>query len=167
MTPRKLEVESWRDAQLAVTGELDTTLGGPPSDRILDQPRRTLYATISRNGDRFVSDEFLRLFDFPAPRSSSETRVSSTVPQQYLFLLNSEFTAARSKKLVRRLFDERGSDSERLERAYHLLYSRPPSSEEARWGLEYLSGPPLEGPASRWESYAQVLISAHEFIQVQ
>jgi hypothetical protein len=32
MNRRRLEVEPWRDAMLAVTGELDRTIGGPPLD---------------------------------------------------------------------------------------------------------------------------------------
>jgi hypothetical protein len=60
MNPRRLDVEAWRDSLLAVTGELDRAAGGPPTDRI-DSRRRTLYFTVSRNGDRFASDAFLRL----------------------------------------------------------------------------------------------------------
>ena len=53
MNPRRLEVEAWRDSLLAVTGELDRTVGGNPDKEILRSNRRTLYATISRTGDQW------------------------------------------------------------------------------------------------------------------
>ncbi len=167
MNPRKLEVESWRDSLLAVAGELDRTIGGPPTDGILESSRRTLYGMVSRNGDRFVSDEFLRLFDFPAPRSTSEQRTASTVPQQHLFMMNSAFMAARAKALAARLERESGKEPARIARAYQLLYSRPPVAGETALGLAFLTGATGGEARSRWESYAQVLLSAHEFVQVQ
>ena len=103
MNPRRLEVEVWRDAMLAVTGELDRGVGGPPAGEILRSNRRTLYATISRTGDRFESDGFLRLFDFPAAVATSEKRETSTVPQQYLFMMNSPFMSERARALGEQL----------------------------------------------------------------
>jgi cytochrome c553 len=167
MNPRKLEVESWRDSLLAVTGELDRTRGGPPSERILESNRRTLYGKVSRNGDRFLSDEFLRLFDFPAPRVTSERRTTSTVPQQHLFMMNSPFMVARSRALAARLHRERGTDPDRITRAYQLLYARRPTAEEAALGVAFLANTTPEMKVSNWESYAQVLLSAHEFGQLQ
>jgi hypothetical protein len=167
MNPRRLEVESWRDSLLAVTGELDRTLGGPPTDKILESNRRTLYGKVSRNGDRFLSDEFLRLFDFPAPRSTSEQRTASTVPQQHLFMLNSAFMAARAKALAARLQRESGDARARIARAYQLLYSRPPAADESALGLAFLADTAAGTTGSRWESYAQALLSAQEFRQIQ
>ena len=167
MNPRKLEVESWRDSLLAVTGELDPTIGGPPTDAMLESKRRTLYGTLSRNGDHYPSDEFLRLFDFPAPRSTSEARTVSTVPQQYLFMLNSPFMTARAKALAERLQRESSDDRARIGRAYQLLYSRPPAAGETDLGLAFLADAANGESGSRWPSYAQVLLSAHEFRQIQ
>ena len=170
MNPRSLEVEPWRDSLLAVTGELDRTLGGPPTDRILESPRRTLYGKISRNGDKLASDEFLRLFDFPAPRTTSEQRATSTVPQQQLFLMNSPFMAARATALAARLQSEAPADPARIARAYELLYARPPTAPETALGLAYLADPAdpaAAKPETRWKSYAQALLSAHEFRQIQ
>jgi cytochrome c553 len=167
MNPRKLEVESWRDSLLAVTGELDRTRGGSPSERILESNRRTLYGKVSRNGDRFLSDEFLRLFDFPAPRVTSERRTTSTVPQQHLFMMNSPFMVARARALAARLHRECGTDPDRIARAYQLLYARRPTAEETTLGVAFLANSTPEMKASNWESYAQVLLSAHEFGQLQ
>ena len=65
MDPRRLDVEAWRDGLLAVAGEQDLQIGGPPVEDILSSRRRTLYASIHRD-IRSTSDQFLRLFDFPS-----------------------------------------------------------------------------------------------------
>jgi len=96
MTPRRMEVEAWRDSLLAVTGELDPSLGGPSHPNITETSRRTLYAKVGRNGDAFGSDAFLRLFDFPLMRATVEQRPNSIVPQQFLFLINSSFMVERA-----------------------------------------------------------------------
>ncbi|MCH8045871.1 MAG: PSD1 domain-containing protein [Planctomycetes bacterium] len=169
-SPRRLTVENWRDSLLTVTGELDRKLGGPPVDNILSTRRRTMYAKVSRAGDRFSSDTFLRLFDFPVPRASSAGRVTSIVPQQFLFMMNSPFMAERAKALTARLEGEAKDDAARIELAYRLLYGRSPTAEEKRLGLEFVSAAVDQADkiaVSRWQQYAQVLLSSNEFMYVQ
>ncbi len=166
MNARRLDVEAWRDSLFTVTGELERTRGGAPVSDILASPRRTLYAAVSRNGDRLPSDTFLRLFDFPSARATVEARPVSTVPQQYLFLLNSPFMAVRAKAFADRLANEFSDDIGRIDRAYRLLYARPPAAEEQELGLAFLSADPSER-RTRWLRYAQVLLSSHEFMQIR
>ncbi len=100
MNRRRLDVEAWRDAMLAVAGRLDETIGGPSVS--LDAPsnhRRTLYAAISRHDLAWM----LRLFDFPDPNITSGGRVETTVPLQQLFVLNSEFMATNAEAVAARL----------------------------------------------------------------
>jgi hypothetical protein len=165
MNPRRLDVEAWRDALLSVTGELDRKIGGPSISDIAASSRRTLYASVSRNGDRFLSDAFLRMFDFPVPRATSEGRVTSIVPQQSLFLMNSAFMAQRAQALAGRLAKEASDNAARIRRAYLLLYSRPVSDEELQLGREFLgSASSSEDHLTPWEQYAQVLLSATELM---
>ncbi|MEX2187667.1 MAG: PSD1 and planctomycete cytochrome C domain-containing protein [Pirellulales bacterium] len=167
MNPNRLDVESWRDALLSVTGELDPNLGGEPTDRV-DSRRRTLYFKVSRNGDVFATDEFLRLFDFPLMRASVESRPTSIVPQQFLFLLNSPFMVERARALVKRLHaDAAKSDADRIQLAYKLLYQRPPTAEEVDVGRAYIATAPDSNHLSPWEQYAQVLLGANEFMYVR
>ena len=166
MNPRRLDVEAWRDALLSVTGELDPTRGGPPTDRI-DVPRRTLYFKVSRNGDVFATDEFLRRFDFPLMRATVDQRPTSTAPQQFLFLMNSPFVIARAKALAKRLANDAKSDSDRIDRAYQLLDQRSPDAKELAIGLEYLKATTAVNGLSAWEQYAQVLLATTEFMSVK
>jgi hypothetical protein len=162
-SPRKLEVEAWRDSLLAVTGELDESVGGPPAGEILNSNRRTLYATISRTGDQFQSDAFLRLFDFPAAVSTSAKRSISTVPQQYLFMMNSSFMNARAASLGTWMHAHEAAIDRRIELTYNRLYSRSPEIAEMKLATEWLGETPT---LEVWRQYAQVLLSAHELIQI-
>jgi hypothetical protein len=162
MSPRRLEVEAWRDSVLAVTGELDLTVGGRPVNDIQTSTRRTLYATISRNGDKLPSDEFLRLFDFPSARAVASKRSVTTVPQQSLFLLNSSFMVARGKAFAMRLTREARTADERIDRAYALLYGRQPTTEERRLAQTFLGA-----GDEAWPRYAQSLLSSFELFQVR
>jgi cytochrome c553 len=179
MNPRRMDAEVWRDSLLDVCGELDLTVGGPPTENI-ESRRRTLYFKVSRNGDAFATDEFLRLFDFPLMRSSVAQRPSSIVPQQYLFLLNSSFMQQRAKSFAERMMKESNEDSVRVERAYQILYQRSASEKELAIGLEFL-GTSLSAEGlgdqtsdqtsdrqverlARWEQYSQALLGSNEFM---
>jgi hypothetical protein len=58
----------------------------------------------------------LRLFDFPDPNITSETRTVTTVPLQQLFVLNSDFMAGQARALVKRLATV-AEDSARVRKA--------------------------------------------------
>src|SRR5690606_21506668 len=86
MNRRRLEAEVWRDAVLAVTGELDLERGGP-SQKLGDPEnrRRTIYGVVSRQKPA----DLFRLFDFPDAKVHGEQRQLTTTPLQQLYLLNS------------------------------------------------------------------------------
>ncbi len=163
---RRLEVEAWRDAMLAVSSKLDRTIGGPSSDLASpDNRRRTLYGAVSRH----ELNSLLRLFDFPDPNLTSDERTVTTVPLQQLFVLNSEFMVNNAKALVARLTKDASDDAERIRNAFVLLYGRPATERELQLGLSFLaaSSPSEQSPRlSRWEQYAQVLLSTNEFLYV-
>ena len=166
---RRLEVEAWRDALLAVTGKLSRTIGGPSADLAsADNRRRTLYARISRH----ELNGLLRLFDFPDPNITCDERTITTVPLQQLFVLNSEFMARSARTLAAQLAAGPGrDDAARIRRAFPLLYGRPVTEQELRLGLDFLHDPDRIGSDAStaltpWEQYAQVLLSANEFLYV-
>ncbi len=103
MNRRRLEVEAWRDAMLAVSGTLDPTLGGPSQELVeAGNRRRTFYGFVSRH----ELNPLLRLFDFPDPNITSDERPVTTVPLQQLFVLNSEFMVRNAKALAARIQGE-------------------------------------------------------------
>ncbi len=162
---RRLEVEAWRDAMLAVTGELDPAVGGPSVDLgSSDNRRRTLYAKISRH----KLDGLLRQFDFPDPNLTSDRRTTSTVPLQGLFVLNSDFMARRAEALAARITkDPNEPDDARVRRASLVLFGRPAVDEEVAMGVAFLKAVSGDkgGPLA-WVQYAQVLLGSNEFLFV-
>lgn len=168
MSPRRLDVEAWRDALLTVTGEIDLQLAGPSVDDVLTASRRTLYAPVRRD-PRFANDKFLRLFDFPNPWLSNSQRTVTTIPLQQLFMLNGEFVTARARALAARLANL-SDDHIRIERAFDLLFARPATKEEVTLALEFLSQSRSDAAPenlSLWEQYAQVLLCTNEFLYVR
>jgi hypothetical protein len=166
MNRRRLEVEVWRDAMLAVTGTLRREMGGPAKD--LADPgnsRRTLYGTITR---RELTD-LLRLHDVPDATTHSPGRVPTTTPLQGLFVLNSPLMQAQAAALVRRLEAEApGGPELRVQQAYLLLYGRPATDGQVRLAIEFLTGgrPGVAIRSAAWEEYAQVLLGSNEFLFV-
>ena len=60
-----------------------------------------------------------------------------------------------------------GDDEERVRRAFTLVYGRPATQREIDLAVSFLSQTNGEGATlSRWEQYAQVLLSANEFMYV-
>jgi len=167
MQPRRMDVETWRDSLLAVTGELDMTLGGPSIDRIVDSRRRTLYAKVSRNEPK-GSDEFLRLFDFPIPRASAAKRTSNVLPQQFLFMMNSPFMLQRATALSILLQRKESTDEARVNLAYSLLHGRAPTAQEREISHQFLTAQPSTTQSlDRWQQYCQAMLSANEFMYIR
>ena len=166
MNRRRLDVESWRDAMLAVSGKLDAKLGGPTTNlAAVDNNRRTVYAKISRHDLNYL----LRLFDFPDANITSERRNETTVPQQQLFVLNGPFVIEIAKALAARVQKEATGDAERVQRSFLLAYGRPASAEEAQVFVAFLNGQdaePMANRLTRWERVAQILIGSNEFMYV-
>jgi hypothetical protein len=162
MNRRRFTVEQWRDSVLYTSGQLASE-GGPSQD--LTDPannRRTLYAKVSR----LKLNDVLMQFDYPDANVHAEKRSVTTTPMQKLFVLNSPFAIAQAKALAARLSaDAMESDTQRVERAYQLLYGRAPLPEEQSLGVAYLAGTESEG-MTRWERYTQVLLAANEMLYV-
>jgi hypothetical protein len=174
MNRRRLTVEQWRDSILAAGGRLESAIGGRSIDPQNPQERRrTVYSRASR----LELNKLLVMFDYPDPNVHADRRVETTTPLQKMFVLNSPFTVEQAAALADRLATElpigenvdsddlAAADRQRMERAYWLLYGRPPSETEIRLGLDYLSGP-AGSRADRWKQYAHVLLAANELLYV-
>ncbi len=166
MHRRRLEIEPWRDAMLAVTGELDRAIGGPAL--AADDPanvRRTIYATVHRREPA----RMLVIHDFPDPSLHAEQRLETTTPLQGLFTLNSPFLAARAAALAARLAREVPDDAvARVHRAHRLLFGRRAREDELWAAAEFLSVSQAAGesPDAAWQAYAHALLGSNEFLFV-
>ncbi len=133
MPVRRLDFEQIRDAMLAVSGELDATLGGKPKP-LLDpnHVRRTLYAVVDR---QFLPGTF-RTFDFANPDIHVAVRHETTVPQQALFFLNGRFAAARATALAASFTNS--PPDQRVRDLHRAIYQRDPTDHERAIGLRFI-----------------------------
>jgi hypothetical protein len=143
---RRLDFEQLRDAMLAVSGELDRSIGGRPKE-LLDPThlRRTLYANVDR---QFLPGTF-RTFDFANPDIHVAVRHETTVPQQALFFLNGRFAAARAAGLASTVTHL--PPPERVQALYRTVYQREPTPHETSISLRFVenaaeSAPPPPEP---------------------
>jgi hypothetical protein len=98
------------------------------------------------------------------------------VPQQQLFVLNSEFMTNNAKALAGQVASLADNDEGRIRDAFSRVYCRLPSDREMQLALAYLKADDVgtengsNGAGSekltRWERYAQVLLGANEFMYV-
>jgi len=145
MNRRRIDFESFRDTVLAVSGQLDLTVGGPPVP-LFAQPsmrRRTVYGLI----DRAQLPVALRAFDFANPEQHSPQRYLTTVPQQALFMMNDPFMAGQARALVaRREVADEQAPSARIQIIYRLVFRRAATDDELSLALRFI-GEQGDGPA--------------------
>ncbi|HKA06953.1 MAG TPA: DUF1553 domain-containing protein, partial [Gemmataceae bacterium] len=184
---RRLDAESIRDTMLAVSGSLDRSPGGPhpfPAMTTWDftqhKPFKAVYETDRRSvylmTQRIQRHPFLALFDGADTNASTATRVMSTTPLQALYLMNDPFVHTQARRLTERLIAECSDDSGRIERAYLLLFGRPPTGEDIASARAYLGRvseklrsagePKVRVSAKAWESLARGLMLSNEFVYV-
>ncbi|MFM8289336.1 MAG: DUF1553 domain-containing protein, partial [Planctomycetaceae bacterium] len=157
---RRLEAEAIRDAILAVTGQLDSTAGGPAGDDFTIR-RRSLYVQTAR----WQRDSYATLFDAANPDSSTEKRVTSTVAPQALLLLNHAWMQEQVRHLADRLVrDVPEGGVPRIERAYRLLLGRPPRSEELSLAETLVRTADPAHAEAGWVDLAHVLLCSNEFV---
>lgn len=157
----RLDFESMRDTILAVSDNLDSTMGGIQVD-ITDPEtnRRTVYSFV----DRQDMPGIFRTFDHPSPDVSSPGRFETTVPQQALFLMNSPFVNLNAKRLVESVRREAESSRETVTEIYRRLYQRDPSADEIETGLAFIQNEAEGTESSRWDLYAQALLLSNELM---
>ncbi|MFM7074963.1 MAG: PSD1 and planctomycete cytochrome C domain-containing protein [Planctomycetaceae bacterium] len=165
MPRRRLDLEAMRDAMLAVSGELDATMGGPPVDLAATPtvPRRTLYGFVNRD----IVSSLEGTFDGANPAACTARRPDTTIPQQALFALNSAFVQDRAAAFAAAAAAAvPDGGAARVEWMIRRALSRPAAAEETAATLDYLAreaalpGTPAEAP---WQRFAHVLLASNEF----
>ncbi len=186
---RRLEVESLRDAVLAVSGSLDPQMGGSlvhvknrefffdhtsKDTTKYDSPRRSVYLPVVRNHMYDVFD----LFDYTDATVPSGDRATSTVAPQALFAMNSELMAAAAERLAEALLAQRDlDDAARVQWLYVQAFARPGTAAEVRRAAAFidraeqvLESQAVDATARReraWALLCQSVLAANEFTYVR
>ncbi len=171
MPRRRLDFESMRDSMLAACDELDVTMGGRPIDLNASPaiPRRSVYGFVNRD----IIANLMSTFDTANPNACSAKRPETTVPQQTLFALNSDFIQDRASRLA--ALTKQGnhaSDEDRIIAMVRRTLGRNPTEPEVSQAKKFLSEAipsttTTEGaaadPERRWTLLAHALMASNEF----
>jgi hypothetical protein len=153
MSPRRVDIEVYRDSMLRAAGRLNMILYGPSED--LDNAamvRRTIYGRVSRGR----LNTLLKNYDFPDPMQTAGGRDLTTTSLQQLFVMNSVFMHDEAQALEKTV----AADPDMRAKLTHLfrsVLSRDPKPAEIDLALSYLTNGTLA-------DYAQVLLSTNEEI---
>jgi hypothetical protein len=143
---KRLEFEAVRDSILALGGQLDLTMGGPPVQLQQGEGgyshRRTIYGVV----DRRNLPEIYSQFDFANPDITMGKRYQTTVPQQALFMMNSPLVVELARKLVNMpQFLACAGPEAKVRFLYEHILQRPPTDMEIKVGVDYVQeSPPAE-----------------------
>lgn len=153
MNRRRLEAEEVRDSVLAVSGVLNSEMGGPGFYLFeLEKPehsphyeyskfdpedarshRRSIYRFIVRS----QPDPFMTTLDCADSSQSTPRRHETLTALQALSLLNNRFTLSMARHFATRLEKESASVNVQVEHAYVLLTGHRPSPDEASEMTKY------------------------------
>ena len=153
---RRLGFESLRDALVAVTGQLDKKMGGPPVNVLGGfNGRRSIYGRINRMDLAPV----LRAFDFPDPNITCARRETTTVSPQALYLMNNATISDYANRIAMRK-DLPAELPARVNRLYEILFARQPVEDEMVLTKKYLGENP---DAAKWQKFVHALLLTNEF----
>ncbi len=176
MARTRLDAESFRDAALQMTGQLDLTSGGPGVEQfakfkgpqltpMLDYgdfdwssaaaKRRSIYRVVWRE----IPDPFMESLDFPDLGLLVPRRSFSVSALQSLALYNNEFVLHASEWLAARLEREDENIERRIRGGVALVWLREPSAVEQQVFSKYVESHGLA-------ALCRVLFNSNEFLFV-
>lgn len=171
--PTRMEAQVVRDSLLAICGELDPAMGGPPVPAAdTSSRRRSLYYFHSNN----EKQNFLAMFD-DASVQECYRRSDSIVPQQALALENSELAASTARTLSALLLAHENleDDEQRIAYAFETILSTLPDAAELHVCRESLAklrtaGDSLqaeERESRAWSALILALLNHNDFLTIR
>ncbi|MBS0201385.1 MAG: DUF1549 domain-containing protein [Planctomycetes bacterium] len=157
---RRLEAEAIRDSLLAISGRLDSTMGGPGFQDAAT-PRRSLYLMSVRTGAK--SAEFGPLFDAADCAGIVDRRNESIVAPQALFFMNDPLVTDLAAAIAVRIADEAPEPRNRIERLYQIALGRFPAPAEIEVGTAFLAD---QSDLDGWTRYCRLIVCTNEFLFV-
>jgi hypothetical protein len=171
---RRLEAETVRDVMLAVSGQLNPTMGGPSyrpfkitvfnstfydliDETTPEMQRRTVY----RMSVNSAKNPLLDALDCPDPSVKAPRRAVTTTPLQALGLMNNAFVLRQARRFAERVAKEAGDDpAARVGMAYRLALGREPTPAEKARAVGHVREHGIE-------SLCWVLLNASEFLYIR
>lgn len=181
---RRLEAEAIRDSMLAVSGLLDTRMGGPgvfphvPKGTEIQEgrhwrkskgPEDEYRASVYIFARRLVRYPMLQSFDAPLALESCGRRQETVTPDQALELMNGDAATGFARALAKRVANDEGQSAAGLvDRAFRLTLGRKPSASEAEQSHEFLARQAAlaGGTPGALEDLCLSLLSSSEFLYI-
>lgn len=185
-TPRRLDAEMIRDGLLFVSGRLHSNDGGPslPLDRKALRPgdlvnpptlsggfevpnrirdARSIYQPVIRSYFH-KSVDVLELFDTPSPNHIVGQRISTTVPNQALYLLNSPFVKEQATQLAQDILSDAtaATDEHRLQILWLRTLGRPITDDHRASALAWLQA--ASDHEQAWSRLCHSVLASNEFL---
>lgn len=184
---RRLEAEDIRDALLAVSGRLDTTMYGPPvrvfiTDFMQGRGKPKDSGPLDGNGRRSVYQEIRRnflepmmvTFDRPLPFTAFGKRNVTNVPAQALVLMNNPFVIQQAELMAKSIVAHaKLGIEERFDLIYRRAFSRKPTKEEIAQAkifllslakLHKVNDSDILNELIVWKDYCHSIFNSKEFI---
>jgi hypothetical protein len=172
---RRLEAEPIRDSILFLGGSLDPKMGEMAEN--VNAKRRAIYLPI----DRAALYEMFSTFDYVETANHIEQRPTTTVPNQALFLMNSNMVHEQARQIVQHL--QLANPAVPLEDSatsvaslFEHLYARQPTSDESARAIEFLQASDEllssiadlhQRSVQSWAALCRTLIAGNEFVYVE
>jgi hypothetical protein len=174
MNRTRLDSECVRDSILAVTGTLDSAMGGPSVKQFyfkndhspvydyqkfdVDSPasfRRSVYRFIVRS----VPDPFMDTLDCPDASLLTPRRNVTLTALQALSMLNNPFVTRQAEHLAERVSKTSNDPADQVTKLFQLTLARKPTA----WEMQRMSGYIRK---SGLASGCRVILNSNEFLFV-
>ncbi len=177
-TPRRFEGEVLRDALLAVSGQLDKTMGGSllqVKNRAFffdhtskdltkyDSNRRSLYLPVVRNN----LYEVFSLFDGTDAAVANGDRANTTIAPQALFFLNSNLVMDAAGAITQKAIKASPLVSKQVSFLYEAALGRKPTVDELAGGELFIEHALKQTPTNHQQALSalsQVILASNEFV---
>jgi len=176
---QRLTAEEVRDSVLALSGQLDLTMGGPPAVQFIDHGdatfnpggnpafldyehfdpdapaahRRAIYRFLFRT----VPDPFMDALDCPDGGAFTPVRSVSTTALQALAMMNDRFLIRQCEHIATRLARANPTPEAQVEAAFHLILLRGARESERAKFATYIQRHGLANAC-------QLLLNSNEFL---
>lgn len=173
-TPRRLEAEALRDAMLAVSGQLNRSVGGigfrdvreykykgsffydPIEQSSPESFRRTIYRFSPRGAKKTMLDTF----DCPDPSAMAPKRAVTTTPLQALTLMNNPFVLQTADHYAKHAQSKANDIEGQVKHAYFSAYGRAVGETELAEAKQFVEEHGLA-------AFCRVVFNSNEFLYVQ
>jgi Protein of unknown function (DUF1553) len=163
MSVRRLEAEILRDSLLAVSGKLNSKVGGAPVPVMFNEEGQVVIGIdttdtagrpsgkiIPLNGEEFRRSiyvqarrsrplEMFATFDAPIMEPSCDARAVTTVSPQSLLLMNSTTMRVHAQQFAQRVQSEGGKEcADQVRYAFKLVSGKAPSESDVQQSVEFV-----------------------------